>query len=315
MQQALQQNSQALQTSMQAVAQRLTVVEQAAANTSGNTPSQPLSTQASASNPTGQDNPSSHKGASAAQIRSELAKMGLLSDSSTASDSSSSSSESSGSSEEDTRKKKKKKKRAPSLKVRGSRKSGRNQTSEASVVNTVNWPHHNVYKGKRLTPAVYDQLSIEEFLFGYMEIVTSSTTKKKVRKIMITHLRDLMQDTVDYCWESVRNFHGVLLMEMERDRITWTDKKRIQKLRRQLAQCYPSPDSYEDNDTPRPVTSASDTIYCPAFQSGTCSEETDHGGVRHVCAFCLKVRHRVYQHAEKDCQAKAAKAAHKKSAD
>ena len=60
---------------------------------------------------------------------------------------------------------------------------------------------------------------------------------------MLTHLKELMEDYFTYLWESVRNYHGVLLGEMERDHITWQDEAEIQKLRARHAHHHDTPEA------------------------------------------------------------------------
>ena len=47
---------------------------------------------------------------------------------------------------------------------------------------------------------------------------------------MLQHLRMLMGDACDFPWSNVRNFHGIVLSQLEMDRITWGDQDRIGEL-------------------------------------------------------------------------------------
>ncbi len=68
----------------------------------------------------------------------------------------------------------------------------------------------------------YNDLSIAEFVNGYCHQLLEGRINQDTVNTMIMHLRDLMEDASDYCWEKARNFHGVLLGHYERKRLDWT---------------------------------------------------------------------------------------------
>ena len=53
---------------------------------------------------------------------------------------------------------------------------------------------------------------------------------------MLTYLSDLMEDTTDFSWQGAKASHAVLLCEMERGAVTWSDTGRIDQIRRAHAQ-------------------------------------------------------------------------------
>ena len=58
---------------------------------------------------------------------------------------------------------------------------------------------------------------------------------------MAHHLEDFMSDCDLYGWERVRDFHGVMLNQMEQDYLSWADSDQILKFRRALVWHSPSP--------------------------------------------------------------------------
>ena len=70
-----------------------------------------------------------------------------------------------------------------------------------------------------------------------------------------------MGDACDFPWPSVRNFHGIVLSQLEMDRITWGDQDRIGELRQTYVQRGPAATNTPVNNKKR---------YCLAFQDGTC---------------------------------------------
>ena len=226
-------------------------------------------------------------------VGDELRQLGIYSSSSSSSsDNDNGSSDSSDEASTATSKKKKGK---------HSRKSGRAKTTEDFIIRDVPWPHYGVYKGAKNKPADYDELSLAEFVYGYVDMLRrNKKLDTKTKGKMLAHLQDLMEDAISYPWSNVRNFHGVMLGEMERDLIDWGDTKAINKLRVKYSQRQ---DNSEASNKFRHRESYGDKNVCENYQKGTCPHEGDHstskGQVRHVCAYCLKVRHKAFVHMEK----------------
>jgi len=178
-------------------------------------------------------------------------------------------------------------------------KSGRVRTAADVARIPMEWPHYHVYRGPDRKPAHYDDLSVPEFIMGYMTILLDSPD---INRDMLMHLRDVMTDTVDYSWDSARNSHAVLLQQMEQGRITWQDRTQVQEVRRRYAQTN-GPTLHQSRDTRGPQ-------FCVRYQDGRCTLEDGHstvrGPVRHVCAFCLRCTGNTYRHAEGDCNRKNA---------
>lgn len=177
------------------------------------------------------------------------------------------------------------------------KKSGRCRTTEDFVVRQIRWPHHGIYKGRERKPATFDTLSVTEFVHGYINNVLSEPSTD-VSQCMLIHLRELMQDATDFPWANVRNYHGVVLGQMEQDQLSWEGKSAIQELRMQYAKI------------PATTPESSRAIrYCHSYQQGTCHQAADHisprgESVKHICAYCFKYRGREHMHAEKDCVTK-----------
>ena len=58
----------------------------------------------------------------------------------------------------------------------------------------------------------------------------------KVREQMLWYMSDLMEDATDFSWARAKAAHAVLLCEMERDTVGWSDTSRIDRIRRAHAQ-------------------------------------------------------------------------------
>ena len=53
---------------------------------------------------------------------------------------------------------------------------------------------------------------------------------------MLCYMSDFMEDVSDFCWANDKAAHAVLLCEMERGTVWWTDTERIDRIKRAHAQ-------------------------------------------------------------------------------
>ena len=56
------------------------------------------------------------------------------------------------------------------------------------------------------------------------------------REFILQYLGDIMEDASDFSWVSAKACHAVLLCEMERGKVSWSDTSRIDRIRRAHAQ-------------------------------------------------------------------------------
>ena len=181
-------------------------------------------------------------------------------------------------------------------------KSGRERTTEDFVRPEVPWPHHGVYKGPERTAAKYSTLTVPEFVFGYLGNVLKDPSPQS-QSIQFKDLRELMQDAMSYPWANVRNYHALLLGQMEQDEVSWHDRATIQDLRTQYSRVH---DTFADPTAPQ----SSSGKPCWAWQRGQCSKSHDHvtpKGTRliHACALCHKNKGKIWHHTEVQCFSKA----------
>ena len=182
------------------------------------------------------------------------------------------------------------------------KRSGRGKTSDDVVVREVDWPHFYVYRGHSRKPATYENLSIAEFVFGYVSIVLDGQESAATQATMLSHLRELMHDAMDFPWHNVRNFHGVVLNQMELARISWQDGQTIENLRRTYSR---RSDGVHEQTSP---SGQQTPLCCFRYQRGDCPHPHDHrtsrGLLKHMCAFCLNITGSQFPHAEVDCERK-----------
>ena len=168
------------------------------------------------------------------------------------------------------------------------------------VAKKVAWPHDNVLGGVTRQRVTYDQLSLTQFIQLFTRNILDESDAK-IREQMLWYMNDLMEDATDFSWASAKAAHAVLLCEMERGTVCWSDTNRIDRIRRAHAQKHSSGKQNwvkKDQDGKKPW-------YCKLYQTGQCQFHRDHeyaGKIqRHICSFCLS-QGRISGHPEKECQ-------------
>ena len=174
----------------------------------------------------------------------------------------------------------------------------------------VEWPHYHTYCGPGKDMAAYDDLTVTEFVHGFVTTLLASHADARDKNTQLRHLQHLIMDATDYGWKGARHAHGIILQEMEAGRITWADEDNIQYLRHPYCQRFvcstPSAPSHAaSNMTKGP-------LFClSCFQKDKCPFNNDHnttcGRVRHICAYCLRVQGAAFKHSEAACRCKAEK--------
>ena len=114
-------------------------------------------------------------------------------------------------------------------------KSKRGGGVEVLVSKKVAWPHDNVLGGNTRQRVTYDQLSLTQFIQGFTRNIIDETNNE-TREHMMWYLHDLMEDATDFTWSSAKAAHAVLLCEMERGTVSWSDTNRIDRIWRAHAQ-------------------------------------------------------------------------------
>ena len=197
------------------------------------------------------------------------------------------------------------------------KKSGKESKLTSDVDFPQVWPHsklrgHFVGKDKK-----YDDLTIAEFVAGYMSIVMKSKSVEK--KARITHLEELMYLATYKPWKSVLNYHGACLLEIERGNLEWGDNFQLHGLQStffnvvgqgqnfQQRGSTATSSAFEKPSTPSNYAGGNQRVwFCKAYQSGNCTFSGDHNGymygrtefLRHICAKCWQAGKKQSQHSE-----------------
>ena len=127
------------------------------------------------------------------------------------------------SSEEDRKSIKSRKKRAAKKRSEKGMQSGRSAKPTGVVVNPQRWPHSELNTSFVDRTVTYDNLSLDEFVAGYSTILQSSRPDSREFVALLEHLVSLMYLAGRYQWKAVLNFHGAVLLDIERGRARWGD--------------------------------------------------------------------------------------------
>ena len=181
----------------------------------------------------------------------------------------------------------------------GKLKSKREGPVNVNVSHKIIWPHEYILGGASKQRVAYDQINMCQFVQGFVKGVLDEKDSN-CKERMLTYLCELMEDANDFSWSSAKVSHAVLLCEMERGALDWTDTNCINRIRRAHAQRH-------TNSNKQTWTKKVDTRcpwFCKAYQTGICSSTKDHevqGKLhRHICAYCLS-NGRHMSHPEKEC--------------
>ena len=164
------------------------------------------------------------------------------------------------------------------------------------------WPQDTILGGNTKQRVTYDQLTITQFVQGFARNMLDEDCHE-TREKMLWYLSDLMEDATDFLWGSAKALHAVLLCEMERGTVNWSNTSRIDRIRGAHAQKHIN----QKQNWARTHDSFKKPWFCKLFQNGQCSHSKDHelaGKLhRHICAYCLS-QGRILPHAEKECTTK-----------
>ena len=165
-------------------------------------------------------------------------------------------------------------------------KSKRGGPVDVIVQQKVLWPPEHILGGQNRQRLTYNQITMPQFVQGFVKNILDESNLQ-YREHMLQYLGDIMEDASDFSWQSAKASHAVLLCEMERGKVTWTDTTRIDRVRRAYAQ------KHHNNGRQNRGSKIGEIKpwFRKQYQSGTCTFDKDHetGGRthRHICAHCL----------------------------
>lgn len=201
----------------------------------------------------------------AQSVEKQLSKMGIKEEETESSDENSVNT-SSDDSDDDSHEKQKKRKASK----RGKLKSGKTAKVSSRVVNPQIWPQSELSLGYVSKNVPFEELTIEEFVAGYSAIILLDISRRE-KHARIEHLQSLMYLATLYEWPAVRSFHGAVLLEIERGRLSWGDSFLHLENRSLVgsAKKTAKPESKKSSNS-------SPVLFCRDYQKGSCTNSKDH---------------------------------------
>ena len=151
-------------------------------------------------------------------------------------------------------------------------KSAKDSRITTTVLYSQLWLHSFLSLTNARRDIKYDDLTLEEFVAGYGQVLQSPDIAEMERSARLKHLVSLMYFVQQYEWQAVLIFHGAVLLEIERDLLKWGDSL-FHLESRTLYGHYKTPKSSTSGGS---STSSNTVLYCRDFQRQQCSFNQAH---------------------------------------
>ena len=117
----------------------------------------------------------------------------------------------------------------------------------------------------------------------------------------LIHFVSMMQDSIELSFATAKRAHGLILQEMERGTVDWSQVEKIEKIRgRNTQRIWQTASNSSPVDTEK-------TMLCKLYNKGTCrhdkqSEHVEKGVTyQHYCSNCYAVTGRRFEHPRSQC--------------
>ena len=153
-------------------------------------------------------------------------------------------------------------------------KSGKEAKITSTVLYPQSWPdcYLSITHGRR--DVKYEELTLEEFVAGYGQILLSPDLSEVERCSRLQHLVSLMYFAQQYDWQAVLSFHGAVLLEIERGLLHWGDSFLHLECRTLYGHLKATKSSVSASSS-----ASMPVLFCRDYQRNTCSFIQDHYGV------------------------------------
>ena len=195
---------------------------------------------------------------------------------------------------------------APSARP-GTLKSGREAKATSEVLYPQRWPHSFLCLTQAQRKVKYEELTLAEFMAGYAQILLCKDISPLERTERKKHLVSLMYFAQQNEWSAVLNFHGSVLLEIERGLVQWGNS--FLHLESRTLYGHPLQEKSPTSSSSAPV------LFCRDYQREQCISVRNHFGfirgernwLKHICAACWTRLRKQESHRENssDCPLKA----------
>ena len=153
-------------------------------------------------------------------------------------------------------------------------KSGKESKITTTFLYPQLWPDSFLSLTNARRDIKYDDLTLEEFVAGYGQILQSPDLPEMKRSARLKHLVSLMYFAQQYEWQAVLSFHGAVLLEIERGLLKWGDSL----FHLESRTLYGHPKMPKSSTSGGSSTSSTTVLYCRDFQRHQCSFNQAHYG-------------------------------------
>ncbi len=202
----------------------------------------------------------------------------------------------------------------PSAREGKALKSGKDCKIIDKVLCPQQWPHSHLALQFVSKDIPYEGLSIAQFVAGYTAIVSELPRASEQRQHRLEHLQDLMYYSCSFPWKAVLDFHGAVLIEIERGRRQWGDSFRdLDTHLFHARNSNPTVSTTEAHSKiSRDAGGRRPQWFCSKYQIGQCDDGrkehfalvgSERRWVKHICATCWLQDREARNHPEtnKDC--------------
>ena len=161
----------------------------------------------------------------------------------------------------------------------GKLKSGREAKPTSSVLYPQLWPQSFICLTRAQRKVIYDDLSLAEFVAGYAQILQSKDISALERSERLKHLVSLMYFAQQFEWSAVLNFHGAVLLKIERGLLKWGDS--FMHLESRTLYGHPLPDKSSFKSSIKSSVKPSSQVpilFCRDYQRDACANASEHYG-------------------------------------
>ena len=191
------------------------------------------------------------------------------------------------------------------------KKSGRYNVADTPCgAAHLRWPNESCPVGMSRKRAIYDDLTLGQFVVGFLANVLGTPHQDTCRN-MIHELMETIKLAENLSWPITRGAFAVSMQKLEDEMLVWSDKRTLADNRLTYSQSavFSGSVTLSPKPTQQPLPRGK-RIVCKWYNEGSCPHQQDHTDTtglttfRHICMYCFKQLKRNNVHTEIECNNK-----------